>query len=260
MQPAISLLERALELSQSLGESAQAANAAAADYERQKALLQQTLEQLKRPGILLSAPAGAALVSGSDLQLSASQNLIATAGNHADFSVLKRFTVAAGELFSVFTQKLGMLFRAGKGPIDLEAQDGAMRLKANQDVAVSSENGCVVIDAKQELLLRCGGSYIRLTPTGIEDGTRGDRVWKASAFSRQGPSSLAQEMNTWPHAKFDEQYVLRWPFDNAPVAHHKFTVVREDGSVIRGTTDAEGRTGLQKSLFTDRLRLHIDPD
>ncbi|SDI13423.1 hypothetical protein SAMN04487926_112161 [Paraburkholderia steynii] len=31
-----------------------------------------------------------------------------TAGGHADFSVLKRFTIAAGEAVSVFAQKLGL--------------------------------------------------------------------------------------------------------------------------------------------------------
>lgn len=44
-----------------------------------------------------------------------------------------------------------------------------------------------------------------------------------------------------------------WPFDGTPVANRAFTVLREDGSVIRGMTDAEGKTGLQKSLFTDGL-------
>lgn len=192
--------------------------------------------------------------------MSAAENLIGTAGGHADFSVLKRFTVAAGEAVSIFAQKLGAKLFAASGKVEISALSDDMRLSADQDMTVTSIKGRVTIEAKQELLLKCGGSYIRLSSTGIEDGTRGDRTIKSAAFSRQGPSSLAQSMNAWKHANFDEQFVLKWPFDNKPVQNQKFSIIREDGSVISGVTDSEGKTGLQKSLFVDGMRLRIDPD
>lgn len=260
MEAAQNLLQQALQQSEALASAATAAQAVAADYNRQKALLSDTLTALNKAGILVSAPAGMALASGSDLQLTAAQNLIATAGGHADISVLKRFTVAAGERISVFAQKLGIKLFAAKGKVEIQAQSDEMRLLSDKTMTISSANGRVVIEAKEELLLKCGGSYVRLSSTGIEDGTRGDRTIKSAAFSRQGPASLAESMNTWKHADFDEQYALKWPFDGQPVSHRAFSIIREDGSVIRGTTDAEGKTGLQKSLFVDGLRLRIDPE
>ncbi|MGO4159192.1 DUF2345 domain-containing protein, partial [Cupriavidus sp. YAF13] len=260
MEAAQNLLQQALQQSEALASAATAAQAIAADYNRQKALLSDTLTALNKAGILVSAPAGMALASGSDVQLTAAQNLIATAGGHADISVLKRFTVAAGERVSVFAQKLGIKLFAAKGKVEIQAQGDEMRLLSDKTMTISSANGRVVIEAKEELLLKCGGSYVRLSSTGIEDGTRGDRTIKSAAFSRQGPASLAESMNTWKHADFDEQYALKWPFDGQPVSHRAFSIIREDGSVIRGTTDAEGKTGLQKSLFVDGLRLRIDPE
>ncbi|WP_250439649.1 type VI secretion system Vgr family protein [Caballeronia sp. AZ1_KS37] len=260
MQAARGLLQEALQQSEALASVAAAAQAIAADYDRQKALLHNILTALKRAGILVSAPAGMALTSGADLQMSAAENLIGTAGGHADFSVLKRFTVAAGEAVSIFAQKLGAKLFAASGKVEISALSDDMRLSADQDMTVTSIKGRVTIEAKQELLLKCGGSYIRLSSTGIEDGTRGDRTIKSAAFSRQGPSSLAQSMNAWKHANFDEQFVLKWPFDNKPVQNQKFSIIREDGSVISGVTDSEGKTGLQKSLFVDGMRLRIDPD
>jgi type VI secretion system secreted protein VgrG len=260
MDAAQGLLQQALQQSEALAEAAKAAQAIAADYDRQKALLNNTLQDLKKAGILVSAPAGMALTSGSDLQLSAAENLIATSGGHADFSVLKRLTIAAGEAVSVFAQKLGIKLFAAKGKVEIQAQSDEMNLLSDKNMTITSANGRVVIEAKEELLLKCGGSYIRLSSTGIEDGTRGDRTIKSAAFSRQGPASLAESMNTWKHANFDEQFALKWPFDGKPVSHRKFSIVREDGSVIRGVTDAEGKTGLQKSLFVDGLRLRIDPE
>ncbi|WP_301288212.1 type VI secretion system Vgr family protein [Ralstonia chuxiongensis] len=190
MQKAQSLLQQALQISESLAATANAAQAIAADYARQKALLDDTLDQLKRAGMLFSAPAGMALVSGTDLQLTANENLIATAGGHADVSVLKRLTVAAGERISMLAQKLGVKIFAAKGKVEIQAQSDEMRLLADQNVTVTSANGRVVIEAKEELLLKCGGSYLRMSATGIEDGTRGERVIKSNGFGRQGPASM----------------------------------------------------------------------
>ncbi|MNQ86794.1 hypothetical protein D3C85_1019960 [compost metagenome] len=227
----------------------------AADYGRQKALLDNTLDTLKQAGLLASAPAGMALASGGDLQLSASQNLIGTSGGHADFSALKRFTVAAGELVSVFAQKLGIKLFAARGPIDIQAQSDDMRLLADQNVTISSAHGRVVIEAEKELLLKCGGSYLRLSLTGIEDGTRGDRIIRSASYTLDRKQSLSQAMNTWKHTEFDEAFTVRWPFDDEPASHESYAVVRDDGSRIRGKVDAEGRTSLQKSLFAESVEL-----
>ncbi|WP_031360003.1 DUF2345 domain-containing protein [Caballeronia sordidicola] len=253
------LLDQALQQMQALAEAANAAQAIAADYEKQKTLLDGTLKELKKAGILVSAPAGIALASGEHLQLSATDNLIATAGGNADIGVIKRFTVAAGEAVSLYAQRRGMKLFAAKGKVEIQAQSDEMRLLADQNMTITSVNGRVTIEAKEELLLKCGGSYFRMSSTGIEDGTRGDRTVKSASFSRQGPSSLGESMNAWKHAKFDEQFVLKWPVDNEPVANRAFSVIREDGSVIKGVTDSAGMTGLQKSVFVEGVRLRIDP-
>jgi type VI secretion system secreted protein VgrG len=255
MDAARGLLQQALSQAEALASAAQAAQAVAADYGRQKALLDNTLDTLKQAGLLASAPAGMALASGGDLQLSASQNLIGTSGGHADFSALKRFTVAAGELVSIFAQKLGIKLFAARGPIDIQAQSDDMRLLADRNVTISSANGRVVIEAEKELLLKCGGSFLRLSLTGIEDGTRGDRIIRSASYQQTTKQSLSQAMNTWKHAEFDEAFTVRWPFDDEPASHESYAVLRDDGSRIRGAADAEGKTSLQKSLFAESVDL-----
>jgi len=260
MAPTAAVLEQSLQQMLALAEAANAAQAIAADYEKQKTLFDGTLKELKKAGILVSAPAGIALASGEHLQLSATDNLIATAGGNADIGAIKRFTVAAGEAVSLYAQRLGMKLFAAKGKVEIQAQSDEMRLLADQNVTVTSVNGRVTIEAKEELLLKCGGSYFRMSSTGIEDGTRGDRTWKTAGFSREGPASLGQSMNTWKHAKLDEEFRLTWPHDGLPMVNRKFSIIREDGSVIRGVSDAAGNTGLQKSIFADGLRLRLDPE
>src|SRR6195952_3388429 len=57
MAPTEALLEQALQQMQAVAEAANAAQAIAADYEEQKTLLNGTLTELKKAGILVSAPA-----------------------------------------------------------------------------------------------------------------------------------------------------------------------------------------------------------
>jgi type VI secretion system secreted protein VgrG len=79
----------------------------------------------------------------------------------------------------------------------------------------------------------------------------------ASKKSFSGPTSLSREMNTWPTTAFDEELNLLWPHDDSPVANRRFEIERSDGSIIRGTTDANGKTGLQKSDFLEEVRLRL---
>jgi len=258
MQGAVGLLEQAMQQMEALSEAAAIAQAVATDYQRQRELFDGTLKELKKAGILLSAPDGIGLASSDSLQLTAQKDLIATAGGNADIGVLKHFAVAAGELVSFFAQKLGLRLIAAKGKVDIQAQSDDMNLLSDKNMRITSANGRVTVEAKEELLLICGGSYVRISSTGIEDGTQGNRTIKSSAFSRQGPSSLAETVNNWKHAPFDEEFALKWPFSDEPVHNQKFSIIRDDGSVIQGSTDPTGKTSLQRALFVESVRLRID--
>ncbi|WJF92075.1 type VI secretion system tip protein VgrG [Paraburkholderia bonniea] len=257
MQEAHSLLQQALQQSEALAKAAQAAQAIAADYGKQKALFDDTLTALKQAGILASAPAGIALTSGQHLQLSAAENLIATAGSSADISVVKRFTVAAGEAVSLFAHRLGMKLFAAKGKVEIQAQSDEMRLMAEQNMTITSTRGRVIIEAKEELLLKCGGSYLRMSSTGIEDGTRGDRAIKSASFEKQGPASLAQHLNSLPKTAFNDPYVIRNKITGEALQHQSYEIVRQDGTRIKGITDDMGRTSVQKSHDIENIVIRI---
>jgi len=191
MGAAQQLLERALQQAQTLSEAAGAAQAHAADVAKQRALLENTLNGLKKAGLLASAPEGMALVSGGHMQFSATENLIATAIGDADISTLKKFTVAAGEAVSLFAQKLGMKLFAAKGKVEIEAQSDAIGLQADKNVEITSVAGRIVVSAKDEIILMAGGSYLKLNALGIEDGTPGDRRFKCGKFGATGPVSMS---------------------------------------------------------------------
>jgi type VI secretion system secreted protein VgrG len=198
MEPAQVLLEQALRQMQTLAEAANAAQAIAADYEKQKALLNGTLKELKQAGILVSAPAGIALASGKHLQLIAADNLIATAGGNADVGVLRRFTVAAGESVSLFAQRFGMKLFAAKGKVEIQAQSDDMSLAALKNITITSTDGKLILSAAKEVWIGAGGSYIKINANRIENGTPGDILEKCASWDKPGAASSSLSA-TLPH-------------------------------------------------------------
>ncbi|MBK4689654.1 type VI secretion system tip protein VgrG, partial [Enterobacter hormaechei] len=110
MEPALARLSAALVEMESLAACAQQAQALAADVGRQQKLLKQKIEQLHEEVILGSAPKGMALVSGEDMQLSASDNMTLTAGKQLDVGAQNDFTLAAGKQLSLYSREGAKLF------------------------------------------------------------------------------------------------------------------------------------------------------
>ncbi|KLF87078.1 type IV secretion protein Rhs, partial [Enterobacter hormaechei subsp. steigerwaltii] len=123
MEPALARLSAALVAMESLAACAQQAQALAADVGRQQKLLKQKIEQLHEEVILGSAPKGMALVSGEDMQLSASDNMTLTAGKQLDVGAQKDFTLAAGKQLSLYSREGAKLF-SSQNDIDIQAQGG----------------------------------------------------------------------------------------------------------------------------------------
>jgi type VI secretion system secreted protein VgrG len=190
MSVAKTQLEAALTQMQALADSARVAQAQVAEVEQQRQFLEQRLDRLQQAVLLASAPAGMALTSGYHLQLAAQGNLTASAGGSADIGVLRKFTVAAGEAISLFAQKLGMKLIAAKGKVEIQAQSDEMSVTAQKDLKIMSVEGRLVLAAEKEVWIGAGGSYIRITPERIENGTPGDILEKCASWEKPGPASM----------------------------------------------------------------------
>lgn len=185
MQPALARLSAALVTMESLAASAQQAQALAADVSRQQTLLQQKIEQLQQEVLLGSAPKGVALVSGEDMQLSASDNLTLTAGKQLDIGVQKDFTLAAGKQLSLYSRAGAKLF-SSHNDIDIQAQGGNLTTWSTQDTYISSGKK-LVVTAQDELTLICGGGYIKIKSGNVEIMVRENYWLKMPVLRKQAP-------------------------------------------------------------------------
>ena len=190
MQAALKELDAAREVTSGLRHAAQAAQAELADLEKQTTLMNQTLSDLKQQALLLSAPSGIAQVTPASIQVSAGENLIVTACQNADISIAKKLTLAVGDILSLFAHKLGIKMYASEGKVDIQAQSDALNLFAKEKLSVASSDNSVVISAKKEILLVCGGAFIRLSDAGVEVGTGKNVTLKCIAVQQQSAATL----------------------------------------------------------------------
>ncbi|PKH24691.1 type VI secretion system tip protein VgrG [Enterobacterales bacterium CwR94] len=201
MQAALQTLEAAQQTAAGLRHAAEAASAELADIAAQTTLMKEALEDLKAQALLMSAPAGIAQVTPASLQLSAGENLIATTGKNAEFSIAKRFSLAVGEVLSLFAHRMGIKMFASEGKVDIQAQSDALNLFAKQQLSIASSHDDVVLSARKAILLSCGGSFIRLSEAGIEMGTAKNVTVKCIAIQQQSAEQLKTALALSPGCK-----------------------------------------------------------
>ncbi|TDV06191.1 type VI secretion system Vgr family protein [Paraburkholderia caballeronis] len=243
MQETIAQLESALELAKALAASARSAKAEPADTDAQQQV-KDDLDGLKQPGLLMSTPASAALVTGQGIQFTAQDSISAVAGKNADWSVLKRFTVVAVEKLSLFAQKLGIKIYAAKGPVEFQAQGGPMSLIADRDLTMASVNGAVRIKARKELTLESGGAFILMKDGSITLGGPLDLFLKVITIQKKGKASQGPDLPVLPSGKVgDLPHFLEISHhydDLEPVGNAPYRVRLRDGTTLSGTLDDKG--------------------
>ncbi|WP_404983336.1 MULTISPECIES: type VI secretion system Vgr family protein [unclassified Caballeronia] len=248
MQETIAQLERALVTAKALAASASSAKAEPADTDAQQQM-KDDLDGLKKPGLLMSTPTSAGIVAGGGVQIAAQDSMSTVAGKNADWSVLKRFTVAAGEKISLFTQKTGIKIFAAKGPVEVQAQSDAMSLIAAQDLTMASVNGTVRLVAKKELTLESGGAFIHMKDGSITVGGPLDLFLKVITIQKKGAQRLSTAVPPLPESTgaFDEAFVAHWAGSDVPVANTRYQMFSEGKLIAEGTTNEHGETSLSQS-------------
>lgn len=264
MNAAIAQLQGALQLVTALAQSASVSGALEADIASQQQL-GNMLAQLKDAGLLASAPAGIGLVTPKTIQLSAGHTLTATAGGNADISIIKKFTVAAGETISLFAQKMGMKIFAARGIVDIQAQTDAMRLQSDKKMNINSVSGEIVLNAAQGITLTSkGGAYIKIKHGSVEIGAPGKIDLKSANILWGGSASLEQALSPVSvsdpefHNSMNGGFQVLEQSSNQPKPHIPYRIETEDGQIIRGVTDENGYTQAHYGIDPKAIKLFFE--
>ncbi|EKN4696806.1 type VI secretion system tip protein VgrG [Yersinia ruckeri] len=252
MDEAIRQLEQALTLARSMAKAAASAKATQGDVGSQQRL-NASLSDLTAPGMLLHAPQGIGMVSARAVRVaSGSESVGIMSGHNTDISTGQSFTVAAGEAVSLLAKGLGMQLLAANGQVNIQAQSDALSVSAQQDLDIQSSEGKVTVSAHQELVLACGGAYIKLSGGNIELGCPGNILFKCTNAQKMGAASLDIVPVEMPGG-FGGGFILT-DDKGIPQPSTPYRITTAEGDILQGVTDEKGKTAPVNTLIPSSVK------
>ncbi|HAJ3105247.1 TPA: type VI secretion system Vgr family protein [Escherichia coli] len=254
MDRAVEQLTQALTLARSLQAAVKGAKATVSDIDSQKTL-NDSLKYLNMPGMLASAPAGIGILSPETVRMASGGSSIGLmSGKNTDISTGQSFTVAASEAVSLFAQAAGMKMYAGAGKVDIQAQADAMNISALQNITVTSGQGSVKVNASKELVLSCGGAYIKLSGGNIELGCPGNILLKATNVNQTGPATLDTPPVTFPKG-YSEGFTTTSSASGAVKPFTTYKITTAEGEVYDGISGPDGETAPIFTSMPSQLKI-----
>ena len=174
------------------------------------------------PLLVMSAPAGIALLTGQSAMLAAGQTCAISAGQ--DINLLAQgnagHTVKGGiSLFSYGkagnpqkpNQETGIRLHAASGNVSSQSQSANTQITADKAITVASTTDAVSIQAKEHVLLTAQGAYIKLSGGNIEVHAPGTVAFKAELKSWTGPDKAEPAQLNFPRGELDITRTAAFP-------------------------------------------------
>ncbi|MDN0083414.1 type VI secretion system Vgr family protein [Crenobacter sp. SG2305] len=201
----------------------------------------------QQPLLVLSAPAGIASVTEQSQTVAAGTNLDLIAQRDTNQTSGRRWIHNVGQHLSLFVagvkDAISLKLIAAKGKVQVQAQSDSVEVTADKDVNLTAIKGQQLFNGKKEILLTCGGAYVRIKDGKIELHAPGKISFKGGSHDWSGGTSSVFEFPLLPGAKqYDEGLLLKYPDTGQPLKNRKYIIQLESGRKLTGTTDSEGKT------------------
>ncbi|MDK1191972.1 type VI secretion system tip protein VgrG [Cronobacter dublinensis] len=256
-ETALQEIEHCLTQLRQLAAAAEQAQALEADIASQLAMFDARLTPLNDM-IHVHGPQGVAFTSGEHLQMAASQNVAVNAGGDISLGAMGNTTLMAGEKIGLFAHTGTLSMISGEGPVQMQAQNGAMSLGAQQKVSLVS-TADMLFAGKKKITLIGGGSYLKIEEGNIEYGTtetylrRVERTYVGA--SQDMPVTVHRVGTAYIYSAI---YQLRDRHGNI-LANTPYRLTTSSGQTIAGFSDSEGYSVPVYTPQQEEVALHIVP-
>lgn len=142
-----------------------------------------------KPVMLMASPSGIGLSTQQSTQITADREINIVSGQSTHVATGKSLIASVTEKISLFAQKAGMKLFAAKGKVEIQAQGDEMALTSLKDLTITSVQGRLVLSADKEVWIGAGGSYIKIGPNLIENGTAGQILEKCASWDKPSAAS-----------------------------------------------------------------------
>jgi type VI secretion system secreted protein VgrG len=146
--------------------------------------------ELAQPHLVLASPAGIETTSQSSTHVASAEHTAITSGRHTSITSGDSLLGVALQAIKLFAAQKGIQLVAAQADIDIQALKTCIHLLAKDEITLRADT--IRIEARTELLVSGGGSYMRWTGGRIESGTSGPHVQHAGVHSMVGPDSRSR--------------------------------------------------------------------
>lgn len=185
------------------------------------------------------------LSSGEDINLASARSLL----------------VSVGRSISLFARDAGAKLFAAKGKVEIQAQDDAIELTAKDSVRITSTARTIEIAAQEEILLTCGGAYIRLKNGDIQIHAPGTIDIKAAKKTLGSASQMNREQTPWPQSSVGQTLTLLAGQSSAarhqPWTGMPYTVFADGVEIEKGVMSSDGKISVEHRVSRSRYRVEL---
>jgi len=188
----------------------------------------------KQAIMVLSAPNSVAVASNEDIHLSADGQISQTAGDSINLSTQKNLIAHAQNKISFFAAQDGARMYAGKGKIELQAQNDGTDIIARKGIKIISTEDRIEIISPKEIILTADGSQLKINSSGIFPVTGGKLEVKAGQHLFMSGANIVVPKISLPTIKtpFSNKINYNWNI-NSEDKKELFIINKKNNSLIK---------------------------
>ena len=203
-----------------------------------------TFPELTGAHLVLASPAGIETTTQKSTHISSDDHTAITTGKSLSIASGDSFFATIRKTFRLLVQKAGMKLVAAGGDIDMQALEQSIHVLAKLNITHTANR--ITLTAKEEIVINGGGSYIKYSAKGIEQGTSGSHVSHAATHSFVGPNSIPVTIPPPPVANIPDEFSNRLDVHDLFLKHEfediSFAAKFADGRALTGKLDEHGRS------------------
>ncbi|TCB82315.1 type VI secretion system Vgr family protein [Acinetobacter sp. ANC 4173] len=204
--------------------------------------IEKDIGRFKKAIMLMSSPNSIGLSTSEDIHISADGQINQYANKSINQSTNHNFILHAQDKISLFAAEAGARLFAGKGKIELQAQNDQLDIVARKGVQIISTESEVIIRANKKIVLESGGSRIEISGAGIRNATGSLFEVKAGQHQfKRGEQKAYPEFKLPILQEFSQKFLIK-DSDNKILKNMNYLAVTKSGVYYEGKTDEEGYT------------------
>jgi type VI secretion system secreted protein VgrG len=211
------------------------------------------------PIVAASAPAGMILGSQDNLALGAETKIDVICAGDTEVATGRNLFLRAARALSLFAFELGIKLVAARGDVVVKTHQGNVEIRSSGKISLVAADSIEFQAPTVKVVAQ--GTQTDWGGGAIIQQSSGKHTIKAAGLDQVGPGGGAPVGLHLPETRLetDERMVVIDRQTGLPAKGRRYTARHEDGTVVQGVTDDEGRTDLLKAYALGDIEFKLHP-